>query len=198
MSVVSKGLAASLLGFSSALLCWHCGFSASTIPEEQKIEDEFPTLPAFLVPVEVRDVPEIGPGHKGVFALTDLEKGTVTWKWTDLVHTYHHDDLPAMLEAMEKNSSREDVRVFLRQGFVLPNDLDFFNSNSGDAGRFVNHSPEPTMGMEGLLRDVKKGEELTMNYSFHGNPEWYQALCEKYGVKTETQIVFEHQNKLEL
>ena len=106
MSVVSKGLAASLLGFSSALLCWHCGFSASTIPEEQKIEDEFPTLPAFLVPVEVRDVPEIGPGHKGVFALTDLEKGTVTWKWTDLVHTYHHDDLPAMLEAMEKNSSR--------------------------------------------------------------------------------------------
>ena len=52
--------------------------------------------------------------------------------------------------------------------------------------------------MEGLLRDVKKGEELTMDYSFHGNPEWYQALCEKYGVKTEAQIVVEHQNKLEL
>ena len=132
MSAISKVLAVALL--SSALLWWHFGSSASDFsftnifsPANQKIEDEFPTIPAFLVPVEVRDVPELGPGHKGVFALTDLEKGAVTWKWTDLVHTYHHADLPAMLKAMEKNSSRQDVRIFLRQGFVLPNNLDFFN-----------------------------------------------------------------------
>ena len=40
----------------------------------------------------------------------------------------------------------------------------------------------------GALRDIEIGEELTMNYNFHGNPQWYIDICDKYGVLTERQV----------
>ncbi|CAE7861936.1 unnamed protein product [Symbiodinium microadriaticum] len=70
-----------------------------------------------------------------------------------------------------------EAAVFLRQGFVLPDDLTHFNSNPEDAGRFTNHSSTPTIGFDGALRDIQPGEELTMDYAWHGDPGWYQELC---------------------
>ena len=67
-------------------------------------------------------------------------------------------------------------------------DDDFFHSNPTDSGRLTNHSSDPNMGPDGALRDILPGEELTMDYSFHGNPEWYQTFCAKYDVLTENQI----------
>jgi hypothetical protein len=187
--------------------------SVSNIPKGSVEEDTllFPTLPAFLCPVEIRQTPSIGPGHKGVFALVDIPSDTKFWKWTNRVHQIHKDELHNHIEqniiidkkyhlrqssddrpaisAIETSSSHEEaIRIFLRQGFVLPNDPDVFCSNPTDAGRFMNHSPKPNCGPDGTLRLIEAGEELTMDYSFHGNPQWYQDICAQYGVLTERQV----------
>lgn len=148
----------------------------------------FPTEPAFVVPVEVRSTPHYGPGHQGVFALQRIKAGTKFWVWTDRVEKIHHIILDQYI-ADHFGENIEQIRCFLRQGFVLPGDNDtFFCSNPTDAGRFMNHSSSPNCGPDGALRDVEEGEELTMDYSFHGNPLWYQDVCRKFGVQTEAEI----------
>ena len=65
---------------------------------------------------------------------------------------------------------------------------DYFHSNPTDSGRLTNHSVDPNTGPDGSLRDILPGEELTMDYSFHGNPVWYQTICAKYEELTEAQV----------
>mmetsp|Transcript_37892 Transcript_37892/g.98046 ORF Transcript_37892/g.98046 Transcript_37892/m.98046 type:complete len:194 (-) Transcript_37892:69-650(-) len=156
----------------------------------------FPTLPAFLVPVAVRDVPRLGVGHKGVFSIATIASGTKTWAWTDRVQRIHHSELRAHIDqefgaqaaGVGDGERRACVQVFLRQGFVLPTDDQFFNSNPTDAGRFTNHSDDPNCGHDGALRDIGEGEELTMSYGFHGDPPWYREICAEYGVLTEAEV----------
>ena len=147
---------------------------------------DFPTEPAFIVRVKVCDTPQYGMGHKGVFSLAPIPAGTKFWLWTDRVIQIHHSDLQDYID--NNCGTEEEVKLFLRQGFVLPSNPDFFNSNPTDAGRFMNHSGTPNCGPDGTLRDIEEGEELTMDYAFHGNPDWYQAICRKYGVPTEAEI----------
>eukprot|EP00536_Pseudo-nitzschia_multiseries_P018146 jgi/Psemu1/264715/estExt_Genewise1Plus.C_21970014 len=164
----------------------------------------FPTCPAYLVPVEIKETPQYGKGHKGVFATEPIAKGTKMWVWTDRVTSIHHDDLEDYI-ATNFGTNLDKIRVFLQQGFVLPpsssetlgsgsssgnsnSDDDFFHSNPTDSGRLTNHSSVPNTGPEGALRDILPGEELTIDYSFHGNPEWYRTICAKYGVETEAQV----------
>jgi hypothetical protein len=140
--------------------------------DSSKEVHHFPTLPAFLCPVEVKEVPEYGPGHKGVFSLGPITKGTKFWVWTDRVKVIHHNELEDYI-AKEFGDNRDAIRVFLRQGFVLPagtkggDEDDFFYSNPTDAGRFMNHSNHPNCGPDGALRDISPGEEMTMSYAFH-------------------------------
>jgi SET domain-containing protein len=160
----------------------------------------FPTLPAFVCPVEIRETPQYGPGHKGVFALESIPKGTKFWIWTERVKAIHHCDLESYI-AREFGDDTNAIQVFLRQGFVLPpskddketssgtgKEDDYFYSNPNDAGRFMNHSNDPNCGPDGTLRDISPGEEMTMDYSFHGNPDWYQSICVRYNVETEAQV----------
>jgi hypothetical protein len=161
--------------------------------EKSSADDEaevlFPTEPAFLIPVEVRDTPQYGPGHKGVFCLTFIQKGVKFWQWTDRVTRIHHLDLPAYIKRHFSNQD-DEIRLFLRQGFVLPGpDVDdYFCSNPTDAGRFMNHSNDPNCGPDGTLCEIHAGDELTMDYGFHGNPKWYRDICKQYGVDTEEEI----------
>mmetsp|Transcript_3958 Transcript_3958/g.11252 ORF Transcript_3958/g.11252 Transcript_3958/m.11252 type:complete len:112 (-) Transcript_3958:72-407(-) len=67
-------------------------------------------------------------------------------------------------------------------------DDDYFHSNPTDSGRLTNHSSDANTGPDGALRDILPGEEPTIDYSFHGNPEWYRRICAKYGVATEAEI----------
>ena len=178
-------------------------------------EHTFPTIPAFLVPVEVRgarsarvlggigangscasgwwqvrEVPRLGAGQRGVFATADIAAGTPMWVWTHRVVRIHHSQLDEHITS-HFGTDAEAIRIFLRQGFVLPGEEgedDFFNSNPTDAGRFVNHSPTPSCGPAGTLRNVAAGEELTMAYSFHADPAWYRAICAKHDVQTEAQV----------
>lgn len=183
----------------------------------------FPTHAAYLVPVEIKEIPQYGEGQKGVFAIERIPKGTKLWVWTDRITSIHHKKLRAHIERNFGDNQKE-IQVFLRQGFVLPpssssetmtppaqtedntqgnnattadasdndnnnsNVDNFFHSNPTDSGRLTNHSSDPNTGPDGTLRDILQGEELTMDYSFHGNPEWYQTICAKYEVLTETQI----------
>ena len=57
---------------------------------------------------------------------------------------------------------------------------DLFHSNPTDAGRPTHHSSNPNMGPDGALGDILPGEELTMDSSFHGYPEWCQRICAKW------------------
>lgn len=160
--------------------------------EERKEYGPFPTEPAFLVSVEVRSAPQYGCGHKGVFATEPIKAGTKFWEWTDRVKQIHHDHLDDHI-ASNYGEDREAIQLFLRQGFVLPGEGkdDFFNSNPTDAGRFMNHSNDPNCGPDGTLRDVERGEELTMDYKFHGNPRWYQDICQRYGVLAEAEVALQ-------
>ena len=162
--------------------------------EQSEEEDahHFPSLPAFLVPVEVRDTSHLGEGQKGVFSIAAIQSGTKIWEWTSRVNRIHHTNLETYIaehftaEPEQENFSQ--IQLFLRQGFVLPSDDAFFNSNPTDAGRFMNHSDQPNCGPDGALRDIEAVEELTMCYGFHGNPKWYQDICRKYEISTETEI----------
>ena len=52
------------------------------------------------------------------------------------------------------------------------------------------HGQEFGYGPDGTLRDIEVGEELTLDYSFHGNPihVWYRETCSKFVVLTEREI----------
>jgi len=159
-------------------------------------DNEFPTLPAFLVRVEVKDIPSMGNGgHKGIFTLEKLPAQTKIWKWTKRIQVIPQLELQTYIQNnYDIEKELDAIRIFLRQGFVLPSSKEhpngdqYFNSNPSDAGRFMNHSNTPNCGPDGALRDIEVGEELTMNYNFHGNPQWYVDICEKYGVLTERQV----------
>lgn len=153
----------------------------------------FPTIAAFLIPVEIKAMPELQDQH-GVFATQPIKKGTPIWEWTERVQRIHYMQLE---EAISKNIAADpsfDVKLFLRQGFVLPNNSDsndnenFFNSNPTDAGRFTNHACNPSCSSSGTKWDIAVGEEITLDYRNHGNPEWYQKICAKYGIETETEL----------
>lgn len=178
-----------------------------TLNTNTSTDYHFPTHAAYLVPVKIKDIPEYGEGQRGVFAMEPIAKGTKLWVWTNRVASIHKDRLQ---EYIERNfgDSQNEIRIFLRQGFVLPppsssdtmppphqqemvqdnDDDDFFRSNPTDSGRLTNHSSNPNTSPDGAIRDIVPGEELTMDYSFHGNPVWYQTICAKYGVFTEAQI----------
>mmetsp|Transcript_21791 Transcript_21791/g.60573 ORF Transcript_21791/g.60573 Transcript_21791/m.60573 type:complete len:210 (-) Transcript_21791:21-650(-) len=188
------------------------------VPDASRIT--FPTEPAFVVPVAIKLVPELyGEGQYGVIATAPIPAKTKIWVWTDRVRQIPPDEIEHYLEQqalammMTRNDRASDAKtqqqdnkesrlleakqIILRQGFVLPAPNDqIFNSNPTDAGRFMNHSNTPTCGPDGTLRDVEIGEELTMDYSFHGNPTWYQEICRKYSVLTEAQVAEKCNNKL--
>ena len=152
----------------------------------------FPTEPAFLVSVAVRNTPQYGDGHRGVYATEPIAAGTKFWAWTDRVEMIHHTQLKVYI-AQQFGKDLKQIQLFLRQGFVLPTNEDYFCSNPTDAGRFMNHSSHPNCGPDGTLRDVAKDEELTINYSFHGDPQWYRDICHLYGVQTEAEIARQYQ-----
>jgi len=75
----------------------------------------------------------------------------------------------------------------------------YFHSFPTYCGRFTNHSFDPNMGPDGdALRDIEPGEELSMDYSFFGNPVWYQYYCAQYDVSPVAQNVEKKANAIKL
>ena len=133
----------------------------------------FPTLPGFTIPVEIRRTPQYGDDQFGIFALEDIPENTKFWKWTPRVTKIHKDDIEQYIREHYHPNDTRGIRRFLRRGFVLPAPYDeHWNSNPTDAGSRMNHSSTPNCGRpRGTLRNIHKGEELTMDYSGNGNPQ---------------------------
>jgi len=146
----------------------------------------------FLVAVEVRYInEEIG---KGVFSLEFIKKGTLLWL-PNLVKKYSKEEVYLIINEMENNNNQEDeISIWLRQAFILSNDLDNLCVNISDDGRFVNHSSNPNTGYASesepsiALRDISINEELTCDYSGLGSPLWYKSLCKKFNVLPTDEV----------
>lgn len=153
-------------------------------------------LPGFTVWTEIRRTPYLGENQYGVVAMQDIPVGKRVWEWTEELKTFHHEDMEAYIEKNFYEDDVEDIRKFLRRGVVLrgPSDSHFVSALNDSIG-FMNCSSSPNVRHHRATRKILKGEELTLDYSFYGNPQWYVDLCHKYGIMTGAEIA-ERQVKL--
>ncbi len=119
---------------------------------------------AFVVPTRVgpSDIEGIG-----VFAVSDINKGTIVWRFDPALDRLYD---PAELEAMHPV-----MRDFLMRYAYL-------HAKTGryvlccDNSRFVNHADDPNTrgefpedghpeGIDRACRDIKAGEEITCDYN---------------------------------
>jgi hypothetical protein len=155
--------------------------SSGALFEPGEGSESFPTEPAFVVPVEVRAVPEYGEGQKGVFALAPIPANTKFWIWTDRVLQIPAAELEEYLERETATITSSDEQfgakqILLRQGFVLPSQDTVFCSNPTDAGRFMNHSNTPNCGPDGTLREIVAGGKKEKSYCICVNSSFLSSL----------------------
>lgn len=143
----------------------------------------------FIVNVEVRECSEPGKG-RGVFLLEDVACGSIVWVPTEL-SSWSTDEAAVHLREMPAARAQE----FLRHCFVAPTAPDRLQLNPDDNGRFTNHaSPantaactDPSAG-SAALRDLRAGDELTVDYAIFASPPWYLQLCEEFGVLPTDEV----------
>ena len=144
----------------------------------------------FLIAYEVKECEDKVKGL-GVFAKQDIAKETMIWRPTSLIEKLSVEEVETRLESMKA----EEARVFLKRAFVMPSEEDKLCINPKDDGRFTNHSSKPNEyvpegGKEAFAaRNIKAGEELTIDYSGLASPRWYKGLCHKYGVMSTDEVV---------
>lgn len=141
----------------------------------------------FCVPVEVVHIDEVI--GSGVFSLEFVKEGTLLWT-PSLVQKYSPEEAAAVCAS----KSKEEANIWLRQAFILATEPELLCVNVTDNGRFTNHSCKPNSGYASAsmpsvaLRDILPGEEITVDYSGLGSPQWYQDLCHLYGVLPTDQV----------
>lgn len=120
---------------------------------------------------------------KGVFAARDFKKGEVVVKW-DTSHKLTTEEL--------KKISKDDQNHtdYVGQGLYVVMQA---------PAKFVNHSCEPNTYVKDAqdiaLRDIKKGEEITTDYSINGVDDW-ELKC-NCGSKKCRKIVYGDFRKLD-
>jgi len=116
-----------------------------------------------------------GIHSRGVFAAHDIKKGEVIFHFEgDL---YNINDYPALAGLMKNDASftgEEDRYVRVSESFFLGPYRDENKNNSDGPDDLANHSCDPNclatsdndLGLKLIARrDIKKGEELTYDYS---------------------------------
>ena len=103
--------------------------------------------------------------RKGVFAARDFNKGEAVMKWS-IAKTLARRDLPGVPPEDEKYISH------LGKGkYVI----------MGAPSRFVNHSCDANTkavnGADIAKRDIRKGEEITANYTMEKAPHRFVCNC---------------------
>jgi hypothetical protein len=89
---------------------------------------------------------------KGVFATRDFKKGEVVIEW-DLKSQVKKEDIPDLPEPIRKN-------VYYYKGkYIIPTSPGKYLNHSCDANTFAKNARDIA------LRDIKKGEEITINFS---------------------------------
>lgn len=112
---------------------------------------------------------KIGPSKIdgiGLFAVEDILKGTMIWKFDPKIdRLLSEEEIARLAEPLQER--------FHNYAFFDKKYCKYMFC--GDDGRFFNHSDNPNCddGIDDVtiaLRDIKEGEELTVNYrSFYGN-----------------------------
>ena len=119
---------------------------------------------------------KIGPSKIagiGLFADEPIKKGTVVWKLNPLIDTLLTKEQADTLSASSKEQFYNYAYLDKKYGKYLL---------CGDDGRFFNHSSdsncdETMADQTTALRDIAKGEELTVNYGeFYGNKEEHPEI----------------------
>jgi SET domain-containing protein len=105
----------------------------------------------------------------GVFAIRDIPKGTNPFKMFK-----EGDFVEAKVEEVTENPNiPQAVKELVNDMYVVEDGMIYLNSfglNSINISYFLNHSTDPNMettnGAESFitLKDIKTGEELTVNY----------------------------------
>ncbi|MCU0782971.1 MAG: SET domain-containing protein-lysine N-methyltransferase [Verrucomicrobia bacterium] len=115
--------------------------------------------------LEIRETRKYG---KGVFAAEDIEKGRIVW-------VLDGERMDALDLVERVNGDAENINDPLQIGKRTYIDLDEFS-------RTFNHSCDPSTGIRKTsemfaLRDIKKGEELTFDYSATIAPTEWKMRC---------------------
>ncbi len=98
----------------------------------------------------------------GVFAGEDIKAGTVVWEYNEVFDKLIElDQIPLLPQVTQDFIIKYACPHLEKTKFVV---LD------GDNGRFMNHSEQPNTDSREFARgyalyDIKKGEEITCNYS---------------------------------
>ena len=122
------------------------------------------------------------PGDKGVgvFAAQFIPAAT---RIDDYHYIYFNEK--ETLKILASLQSDEERVTWLSHGFGENGKIAAHDATVDDGG-FINHSDYPTLmtsdGHDYTTRDVKDGEELTENYDLFEEADFYEELCEKYGV----------------
>lgn len=110
-------------------------------------------VPAVIKPSSIQGV--------GLFADADIPKDTVVWRWNPILdHEIAWDDASAWPPIAQEFLRTYAYRNLEKQTWVL----------CGDAMRHTNHSDKPNLlsggsyGEDIAMRDIKAGEELTIDY----------------------------------
>lgn len=134
---------------------------------------------------------------KGLFALQNIPKGTMVWKWFDENHRFH-DNKEELLETLDKFETRQEkfdylVYCYGYNGRVV---------HEYDDGHFYNHSTAANCAPDEsrdvgvfantyALRDIEKDEELLVDYDKEGYltyPDWFYKIMDEYGVPRDTHF----------
>nr|MBA4404869.1 SET domain-containing protein-lysine N-methyltransferase [Nanoarchaeum sp.] len=107
------------------------------------------------VKTKLKEVPKKGIG---LIANQEIKKGQIVWKYHPLID----------IKIMKKDIPKEAKDFFKIYG--VDHGKDYFILNTDNA-RFTNHSKKPNIKNVGLfghniaLRDIHKGEEITIDYN---------------------------------
>lgn len=102
----------------------------------------------------------------GLFAAKDIPKGTVVWRFQEKIDTLFSESDINLLNEHSQAQFRNYAYFDNHHGKYLL---------CGDDGRFFNHSKsfncdDSQQDITIAIRDIKAGEELTVDYnSFYGN-----------------------------
>jgi len=123
------------------------------------------------------EVQKSGIHRNGVFAKTDIPKGTMVIEYIGRKITKGESDV--LLEYTQNNYNRDPENHAGTYVFDLDDEWDLDGDTPENDAKFINHSCEPNCACDireghvwiNALRDIKKGEEITYNYCFEINED---------------------------
>jgi SET domain-containing protein len=132
-----------------------------------------PTFPLIIITAKPS---KLIPGEIGLFALRNLKKGTIINKAFACGEKFFSKYVYDKLDNITKNAiTTYCTKVY--DGFFSIPDLNYLPLQS-----FCNHSCEPSCGFDAkgnsvLIRNVRKGEEITIDYGFMNTDPKYRLQC---------------------